>query len=171
MDRTNVLNMFNAYQNGVKRVGVTAEVTLPEFEFKSESVEAAGLMGTIDAVAVGHTDAIEQEIPFINADDDFFDSLVNGQNVSMTLRGSQQVNDSSSGAIKNVPVRVVFGGIVKKIKLGSLKQAGLGNPSVTLSLNYYLHEFNGQKRMEIDKLNSVCVINGKDLMAEINSQC
>ena len=97
MDRTNVLNMFNAYQNGVKRVGVTAEVTLPEFEFKSESIEAAGLMGTVDAVAVGHTDAIEQEIPFINADDDFFNSLMSGQNISMTLRGSQQVTDSSTG--------------------------------------------------------------------------
>lgn len=171
MDRTNVLNMFNAYQNGVKRIGVTAEVTLPEFEFKSESIEAAGLMGTVDAVAVGHTDAIEQEIPFINADDDFFNSLMTGQNVSMTLRGSQQVTDSATGTIKNVPVRVVLSGIVKKIKLGSLKQAGLGNPSFTLSLNYYLHEFNGQKRIEIDKLNSVCVINGNDLMAEINSQC
>ena len=103
MDRTNVLNMFNAYQNGVKRVGVTAEVTLPEFEFKSESIEAAGLMGTVDAVAVGHTDAIEQEIPFINADDDFFNSLMTGQNVSMTLRGSQQVTDSATCTIKNVP--------------------------------------------------------------------
>ena len=96
---------------------------------------------------------------------------MSGQNISMTLRGSQQVTDSSTGTIKNVPVRVVLGGIVKKIKLGSLKQAGLGNPSFTLSLNYYLHEFNGQKRIEIDKLNSVCVINGNDLMAEINSQC
>lgn len=171
MDISNVLNKFNVYKDGSLKVGVSAEITLPEIEFKSESIEAAGLLGAIDGIAPGHTDAIEQEVPFVNADQSFFDTLANGQNLTLTVRGSQQVTDSSTGTQKHIPVRVVFGGVVKKIKFGSLKQAGTGNPSITLSLTYYLHEYGGAKKVELDKLNGVCIINGNDLMAEINSQC
>ena len=43
--------------------------------------------------------------------------------------------------------------------------------SVTVEVAYILIELDGQKRIELDKLNNVYKVNDKDLLAKIRSQC
>ena len=45
------------------------------------------------------------------------------------------------------------------------------NASVTLELTYILVEIGGKTLLELDKLNSVYRVNGKDLLADIRNQC
>ena len=45
------------------------------------------------------------------------------------------------------------------------------NASVTLELTYVLLEMGGEKKLELDKLNEIYIVNGKDLLAEVRKQC
>ena len=51
------------------------------------------------------------------------------------------------------------------------KIADLMNASVTLGLTYVLIEMGGEKKMELDKLNEIYVVNGKDLLEDVRKQC
>ena len=61
-----IINNYNAYQNGTKLIGVTAETTLPEMEQMSETLSMAGMLGEREVSAIGHFGALEQEVPFSN---------------------------------------------------------------------------------------------------------
>lgn len=45
------------------------------------------------------------------------------------------------------------------------------NASITLELTYLLAEIDGATMLELDKLNSVYKIAGKDLLKDIMKQC
>ena len=43
--------------------------------------------------------------------------------------------------------------------------------SVTLELLYFMVELEGEKMVEVDKLNSIFAVNGKDMLAPIRNMC
>ncbi len=45
------------------------------------------------------------------------------------------------------------------------------NASVKLELHYILIEIDGETKLELDKLNSVYRVNGKDIMEEMRQYC
>lgn len=169
-----ILNNFNCYDGSNKSeklVGVTAEVTLPEIEFLSETLSGVGINGEIDAVAIGHTGAMEQEVPFNNLEDDIFSFMSPKKGVHLILRGSQQIKNTSTGEIINAPMRVVLKGQFKKFTAGSAGIGKAGNPSVTFTLEYILIELNKKKKFELDKLNGVYKVNNTNMLSDIKSQC
>lgn len=62
-------------------------------------------------------------------------------------------------------------GKLKSFKPGVLKQGGLMNASITLELHYILIEIDGETQLELDKLNSVYRVGGKDIMEEMRKYC
>lgn len=52
-----------------------------------------------------------------------------------------------------------------------MKVGDMMNASITLELTYILIEMGGVVMLELDKLNSIYKVNGKDLLAEIRKQC
>jgi hypothetical protein len=166
-----VLNNFNVYQKGTKLIGVTAEVTLPDFEQMTETITQAGMLGEIESAVIGHFSAMEQEVPFTNLITDVFSLMSPKDGVNLTFRGSQQVINPSTGAKTAQQIRVVEKGTFKKFSAGSLKKGGAGNPTVTFGVNYILIEVGGKPMIELDKLNSIYKIKGKDVMSDITKQC
>lgn len=49
------------------------------------------------------------------------------------------------------------------------KKGGYGNPSLKKEVVYYKEEYNGEVITEIDKFNTKCIINGENIMQEIES--
>lgn len=45
------------------------------------------------------------------------------------------------------------------------------NSSITLELHYILIEIDGKTKLELDKLNSVYRVGGKDIMEEMRQYC
>ena len=167
-----VINYFNVYNGGNKLMGITGEISLAELKAKTATVSGAGILGEYNTAVIGMFENIQQEIPFRMINQEFFDLMNASKQAEIVMRASiQNVNKSSGGALSTQGMRVVFRGRPTNFKMGQLKQANLMNASVTLELTYVLLEMGGEKKLELDKLNEIYIVNGKDLLAEVRKQC
>lgn len=163
------INMFNLY-NGSKNVGITGEVQLPDIEMMSEELKGSGILGSIDDPAIGQFNSLYIDIPFQVTNDCYFDLSNPLLSIPLTLRGSVQVTDRD-GNVKFKGMRIVMRGKQKKLTPGTVKLAAGMESKVGLELTYYMVEYDGKKRIEIDKLNSVFRLNGVDVLAAARALC
>lgn len=166
-----VINNFNLYYKGTALVGLTGEITLPDFEGMTETLSGPGILGEIEEVIIGQFGSMELEIPFRILDEDAFKIMSPASTLDLTLRASEQYTVKSTGGIDYKGMRVVVRGRQKKLTSGSVKQGGAMDASVTVEITYILVELDGKKRIELDKLNSVYKVNNVDLLSKVRSQC
>jgi len=165
------INMYNVYKtDGNKLLGLSGEITLPDLEAITSEIEGAGLLGPIETAAVGQFAAMQMEIPFRTILEDLTDMMDPTKTVGLTLRGSQQELDGV-GDIKFVGIRVVIRGQFLGLTGGTLKQGEGTGSKIKLGLTYYLLEYDGKPFNELDKLNGVYRVNGKDVLAEARALC
>ena len=166
-----VINNFNLYYKGTALVGLTGEITLPDFEGTTETLSGPGILGELEEVVIGSFGSMEIEIPFRILDEDAFKLMSPMETLDLTLRASEQYTVKGTGSIDTKGMRVVIRGRQKKLTGGTVKQGGTMDASVTVEVAYILIELDGQKRIELDKLNNVYKVNDKDLLDKIRSQC
>ena len=164
------INAYNVYRDSKKLVGLSDEVTLPDFEGLTETISGPGILGEIDEPLLGHFGASEIEVPFRTLNDEMFDLLAQGQAVNLTLRMSTQAIVESTMATDFMPSRVVIKGKSKGFTGGSAKQGQGTGSSVKVEIIYILIEVNNKKKFELDKLNFVYKVNGVDLLAKVRKQ-
>lgn len=164
-----VINNFNVYNNGNVLIGVTGSVQLPNFEAISEEIGGAGILGTYETGIPGFFSSMSQEIPFRILDEDIFSIMDPGQLVDLTFRASQQHTVKNTGALDYGGMRIVERGRLKNFSPGKLELGKQMESSVTLELLYILIEVDGATKLEYDKLNSVFVVNGKDLLEKVRA--
>lgn len=162
-----VIHDFNIYNKGNKIVGLTGEVSIPDFEAVTETISGAGILGEIETTIAGRYGSMEQEIPFRCIDEDFFKLINPTKSVELTLRGAIQCNKKSDGSTTYVGMRIVYRGRCKKISIGTVKQGGPMDSSIAIELTYILIEMDGKKKIELDKINGVFKVNGVDLLARV----
>ena len=164
------INAYNAYLDGSKLIGLADEVTLPDFEAMTETLSGAGLLGEIDEPLLGHFTSIEMEIPFRTLNNDIF-KLANAQsNVNVTLRMSTQTLNESDMKTDFIPSRVVIKGKNKSFSGGKVKQGNGTGSSIKIEVMYILIEVNGKSKFELDKINFVYKVDGKDLLDKVRKQ-
>ena len=151
-----VLNHFNIYNGANALVGVSGEVELPELEAITDTVE--GTSATIKS-------------PFAVLYSDMFSIVNTTEPPLLTLRGSMQCTDPKTGATGYYPIRVVVRGKAKTTTLGKVAKGKKMESEVELEILYIKVEINNAVVLELDKLNFVFVLNGKDMLAQIRSQC
>ncbi len=167
-----VINNFNVYNDANRIVGTTGEISLATLQAITAEVSGAGILGSYNTAVVGMFQSMSQDIPFRMVDKDFFGMLNTGEQSKLVLRSSvQQRNRETGGTISTQNMRVVFRGHPTGANMGTVKQGDLMNASITLELTYILVEIGGVTMLELDKLNSIYKINGKDLLADIRKQC
>jgi hypothetical protein len=164
------INNFNVYTDTATQenrlIGVTDEVTLPNFQNVSESISLAGMGGEIDSPAVGQFQSVEIEIPFSNISKETLE-IAYKDNLPIIMRSAQEFinpeNSTKTFKQRTITVR----GMTKGVNFGSLKKAGYGKPSITKEVYYYKETIDDEVVVEIDKLNGRAVIGGVDLTSEI----
>lgn len=164
------INAYNVYNAGTKLVGLSDEVTLPDFEALTETISGPGFLGEIDEPLLGHFGASEIEIPFRTLNEEMFGLLAQGSAVNLTLRMSTQAIQESTMATDFMPSRVVIKGKSKGFTGGKVKQGNGTGSSVKTEIIYILIEVNGEKKFELDKLNFVYKVNNVDLLAKVRKQ-
>lgn len=164
------VNNYNIYNEGYCLLGVGDELTLPDFEASSETVSGAGILGEIDDPTVGYFSNQEMEIPFRVLDYEAVEMLDMTKAVHLEIRGGQQTLNST-GDIAFRDIRVVVRGRCKKFTPGKMKAGSPMEASVTLSLLYILLELDGKSILELDKLNRVYKVRGKDILKELKEMC
>ena len=85
-----VINNFNLYNNGTALVGLTGEISLPDFEGMTETLSGPGILGEIEEVIIGQFGSMELEIPFRILDEDAFKLMSPATSLNLTLRASEQ---------------------------------------------------------------------------------
>lgn len=165
------INRFNMYLKGNRLIGVSGEISLPDLSSMTNTVSGAGIAGEMESASIGMFGSIKQELPFRMLSKDMLKLYNPMEPMELTLRASEQSTVQGSGIIDFQGMRVVFRGRPVDIKLGTLKQGGQMDSSVTLELSYLLIEVDGETMFELDKLNDVFVVNGVDLLAKVRKQC
>lgn len=161
-----VIHNFNMYNTGNIIVGVTGEVAIPDLEALTSTVSGAGILGEYEAIVAGHFGSMEQEIGFRVIDRDYFNLIDPTKSVELTLRGSIQYTEQATQNTTYMGMRVVVRGKCKKIKIGTVKLSDRMDSSISLELTYILVEMDGQKKIELDKLNPKFIVNGVDMLAK-----
>ena len=164
------INKYNVYNQGDRLLGAGDEMTLPSFESSSETVSGAGVLGEIDDPTVGYFTNQELEVPFRVLDREAVDMMDMTRAVQLTIRGAQQTTDSE-GNIEFRPMRAVVRGRSAALELGKVKAGSPMDAKVKLTLLYILIEVGGESLVELDKLNEVFKIRGRDMLAKIKEMC
>lgn len=166
-----VLHSFNVYNEGNILVGTTGEITLPDFESMTSEVSGAGILGSYEDPIVGLFGSMTQEIPFRTLCKDIFSLTKPKAICNLTLRGSIQCTETSTGEVNYKPVRIVIRGRCKSFKPGKFKNGEQMDSSITLEVLYIYIEYNNKPKFELDKLNYVYKVNNKDMLEKVRSQC
>lgn len=162
------INEYNVYTNGTKMIGLTEDVSLPEINMKTDTVEGPGIKGEIDSPTIGQFESMEATLKFRTLYSSAPDLMDPTATQNITLRAAQQVLDRTSGyTFKSL--RIVLGGRTKSFNPGTVQRGESMDAKLVIEVTYYLIEVDRQVVVEIDKLNDVYKVNGKDLLAEINA--
>ncbi len=165
------INSFNVYKDGTRLVGISGEVTLPDFESLTETLDGPGLLGEIDDPTLGHFKGMEMEVPFRTMDRQMFALCKDSSGVNLTLRGSIQCTINEDMGTSFRPMRVVLRGKNKGITGGKVKQGSGTASSIKLEILYILIEIDREAQVELDKLNCVYKVRGKDLLKKVRKMC
>ena len=167
-----VMNNYNVYDDRARKmIGISGEVELPELEAVTDTVEAAGTLGEVEDPVTGQFASAKIKIPFSNLYEDIFNLMDTTNPPQLTLRGSMQVMNSATGGTDYVPVKIVVRGKATNSSLGKLVKGKKGEPEIELEILYIKVMINNKTTLELDKLNFVFVVNGKDMLAKVRSQC
>lgn len=168
-DKTNI---FNAYYDTVdvkgKLAGVTDEVTLPNFENISETLNLAGMVGEVDSPSAGQYKSTTVDIPFSQVSKEAFDIMCN-DSASIILKAAQEVLDTETYKKKHVVRTITIKGMTKAHDYGKLKKGGYSNASIKKEVIYYKDQVGDDVIEEIDKFNGKAVINGNDVLGDVES--
>lgn len=168
-----IINNFHLYhgvgtdgKEGERFLGVSGEITLPELNAMTETISGSGILGEMEVGNPGHFSAIDMEIPFIGMSCDMLTFSPTEYN-TFTLRMTQQSTVKDTRGKDYTRMKIVVGGTMKSLKLGTVKIGGQMGSSVTLSVTYIKISVGNDTLVELDKLSEIYIVNGKDQLAKI----
>ncbi|WP_106494880.1 phage major tail tube protein [Lentibacillus sp. Marseille-P4043] len=159
---------YNVYNDTDVLVGVSAEVTLPNFEAMTETVSGAGIAGEYESSTLGHFGSQTIEIPFRTITDKSF-SLMKNSGKSIVLRAAQQSYDVAQGKTDRRGLKITLRGQPKGLNLGTMAVGGLTETTNILEVLYIKIEEEGRTMLEFDKLNFVFIVDGEDILGDIRN--
>lgn len=167
-----IINNYKVYNgDGDELIGMTGEMSLAELNNLVASISGAGIGGTYNVPVIGQYDSIQQEVPFRTLYKELTSIMNPLKGARINIRGAIQSTDKSTGVTGMCGFRYVLGGKCVGVKPGSAQKANPMNSSATIEATYILIEIDGEKIIEIDKLNNICIIDGVDLLEEVRRYC
>ncbi len=157
-----ILKLWTLNIDGVGGVGEFEEVNLPKIEREMKDYIAGGMISPVK-IAMG-LKLLEVEITPGGWHEAALNALGKDtlDGVALMFLGSMQKEDS--GEI--VSVEIHMRGRAETLERDNLKQGDVSKFKQKLPLVYYKEIWAGKTKIEVDTLNTVFVINSKDLYAE-----
>lgn len=163
-EKTNIFKVYNGDTKDVNRVvGVTDEMTLPNFENLTETISMAGSMGEVESPAVGHYKAVDIEIPFTNISVEALNTIKR-DGTPIVLKAIQEIVDTETLEKKLLTRTITLKGFTKGINFGKLKKGGYGNPSIKKNVCYYKEQLEDETVFELDIFNGKAIVNGQSVL-------
>lgn len=156
---------FQVYENATEYYGM-AEVGLPEISYITNEVKGAGISGTFESVVLGHLEAMTLTLNFRTVVSDAI-ALLEPRDHQIDLRVAQQDKDTVSGQTRVIAVKHVFVCKPKMLNPGAVAPASPADASGEYAVTYWAMFIDGKKEIEIDILNFICFIHGKDYLEDV----
>lgn len=163
MDQS-VIN-FAVYEDSKEYVGM-AKVTLPDLTALTQSISGAGIAGNLEAVILGHYEAMTLGLSFRTTTKQAI-TLAEPREHKIDLRVAQQDKDAVKGTVSVRSIKHVFVVVPKSTKGGTIAPASPTDGSGEYAVSYWATYIDGKKVQEIDQANFICIINGKDYLADV----
>ena len=143
------------YEDNTEYAGM-AQATLPNLSALTQSISGAGIAGYVDAVILGHFDAMSMTLNYRTMTEQAV-RLSEPRRHNIDLRYAVQVR-----AIKHILVV-----IPKTHTPGTVAPATPENGTGEFAVRYWATYIDGKKVREIDPLNFICLIDGTDYLADV----
>ena len=151
---------FAVYEDSVEYLGMS-KVTLPDVTFLTQSISGAGVGGNVEAVILGHLEAMTLGLEF---------RTTTPQSVQLSeLRVANQYEDPVAGTVEARKEKHIFVVVPKSTKGGTIAPATPTSGSGEYAVRYWATYINGKKVRELDPLNFICYINGVDYLAGVRA--
>ena len=156
---------FAVYEDATEYLGMS-EATLPEVGSLLEEITGAGISGNVEAVVTGHVEAMSLTLNFRTVTAAAI-KLCEPRVHKIDLRAAQQVTNTRTGMIETQAVKHILRVRPKKYAPGKLAVASSAEASGEYAVSYYAIFLDGKRVLEIDPLNFIYYVNGKDYLADI----
>ncbi|MGG1638229.1 phage major tail tube protein [Paenibacillus sp. NRS-1760] len=163
MKITEKTKSYSAYLNGSTYLG-TAAIELPNLESLSEVIKGAGIAGEINSPTIGHFGSLGMTINWRTVDPSAI-RLAEPQLHAIDFRIASQTLDSANGQYSTDSTKISVRAMPNGLTLGNLETATQTGTSNTFEVNYIKIVINGKVVLELDKLNSIYIVNGTDYLA------
>ena len=160
-----VISNFAVYEDAVEFLGMS-EATLPEVENVAEEMSGSGIGGKLESIVLGHVEAMTLTLNFRTVTAAAI-KLAEPRLHRLDLRAAQQEQNTRTGIIETRSVKHIFRVKQKKFSPGKLAAASAADASGEYAVYYYAINIDGVKKIEIDPLNFIYIINGIDYMKDI----
>lgn len=162
MGLPSVLKNFNLFNDGNSYMGQAEEVKLPKLTRKMDDFRGGGMNGPIE-IDLGQ-DKLEMEFTCGGLMQQVLEQYgtCRADGVMLRFAGAYQRDDNCAVQAMEIVVR----GRHKEIDMGDAKAGDKGKFAVKSTLTYYKLTIDNQEVIEIDLLNMVEKVKGKDLLAE-----
>lgn len=144
----------------------TASIDLPQLQAMADTVSGAGIAGEVESPVLGqfqsmtttfHWRAIEPEAV----------ALCEQRGHMVDCRASQQVTETATGQVSTMPVRATMVINPKSFNMGTLQPGAATDSEQEFEVTYIKLFVDGIEKLEIDKYNFVCRINGQDQLSSV----
>lgn len=160
-----LVNNFAVYEDSVEYLGM-AEVELPEISALTEEITGAGIGGNVEAVVIGHLEAMTLTLNFRTVTDAVI--RLNEPRIHVIdLRAAQQSENTATKKIDIDAMKYIMRVRPKKLAPGKVAVASPADASGEYAVTYYAIYKNGKKEVEIDQLNFIYYVNGIDYLSDV----
>lgn len=164
-----VLNDFRVYDEGEELVGQNADITLPEFNSITDTINGAGIMGEIEDSVIGQFESATTNIKWNCLSEPFFHLVSTVRPLQLTFRGAMQIMDRETGHSDLVGLKIVIRGKSKTVNLGKFEKAKKNECETDIETIYIKITSGRDVLFELDKLNYRFVVNNEDQLEKLKS--
>lgn len=156
---------FAVYEDATEYYGMS-EVTLPEISNLTEEISGAGMGGKVEAVILGAIEAMTTTLNFRTVTKNAI-KLHEPREHKIDLRVAQQNKNTTKGVTEVGRVKHLLTLTPKKLNPGKVATASAAEVSGEYATTYFATYIDGKKMLEIDPLNYIYFVNGKDWLANV----
>ena len=156
---------FAVYEDATEYYGMS-EVTLPEISNFTEEISGAGMGGKVEAVILGAIEAMTTTLNFRTVTKNAI-KLHEPREHKIDLRVAQQNKNTTKGVTEVGRVKHLLTLTPKKLNPGKVATASAAEVSGEYATTYFATYIDGKKMLEIDPLNYIYFVNGKDWLADV----
>ena len=156
---------FAVYEDATEYYGMS-EVTLPEISNLTEEISGAGMGGKVEAVILGAIEAMTTTLNFRTVTKNAI-KLHEPREHKIDLRVAQQNKNTTKGVTEVGRVKHLLTLTPKKLNPGKVATASAAEVSGEYATTYFATYIDGKKMLEIDPLNYIYFVNGKDWSADV----